>query len=61
MPESQDDRFKLLNKVPPPAVVREKLSDAMRDVRLLRHLLKVSEKVDRECRSGSRQEVARAS
>lgn len=59
MPEPQrDDRAKLLNQVPPPAVVREKLSDAMRDVRLLRHLLRVAEKVDRERRQ--RQEPSHA-
>lgn len=37
-----------LSSIPPPAVVRDRLADALRETRLLRALLKLSERAEQE-------------
>lgn len=46
------DREKLIEHIPDPQTVRERLGQALRETRLLRHLLRLAERVARERQHG---------
>jgi hypothetical protein len=57
---SEPDRKTSADLIPPPTELRERLSSAIREVRVLRRLLRLSAQLAEGRRPACRQEVARA-